>query len=474
MSKSNIPYHGNPNSRVFGIIGSTISTDEGKTYIKKTKDTLNDGWVEYIEPSPTPTITPTVSITPSITPTITKTPTITPTRTPTPSQVDIGIFLSSNKFAVNSSPTVYTNDGAILAKSRWKLRVKATEMTGLAPNFGIEQRADYYNLNYAPVDVPPVGDYYTELYYTEYLNYPNVCGTYDLIGVGPKTAVTMSVTTSSGFVPLPYPGESVYLSSSAFRMDDPAYVYTGNSSVLTSHNYKLRCKLVGDPGSQLGVLWGLGPEQRSVAWKNNYSKIIPPGVGSRPAELYWISYNSSYSSTVQPSGKTMVTMSIATASGFVPVTPPAYIPSGHPNVYLSAGTGPSITFDYKNPPYIYTTDPAVLASPAYKLRCKALVWNPSTSTWDLYTRIDPGPPPTTINVEQRAIAWNNQYGQIIPPDPGTYKFELYWVKYDGIQGSITSLYSGTVYSVIAVITQDCSVAVTPTPTPTPTITPSGY
>jgi hypothetical protein len=170
MYNSNIPYHGNPNSRVFGIIGSTISTDEGKTYIKKNKDTLNEGWVEYIEPSPTPTNTPTVSITPSITPTLTKTPTRTPTITPTPSQVDIGIFLSSNKYAVDSSPTVYTNDGTILSKGRWKLRVKATEMAQLYPGFGIEQRADYYNLNYAPVNVPPVGDYTTELYYVELWN----------------------------------------------------------------------------------------------------------------------------------------------------------------------------------------------------------------------------------------------------------------------------------------------------------------
>ena len=287
MSKSNIPYHGNPNSRVFGIIGSTISTDEGKTYIKKTKDTLNDGWVEYIEPSPTPTLTPTVSITPSITPTITNTPTRTATNTPTPSQTNIGIFLSSNTFASSSSPTVYTNDSTILAKSRWKLRVKATEMTGLYPDYGIEQRADYYNLNYAPLNVPPVGYYLTELYYVEYQNYPNVCGTYDVLGVGPKTQVTMSVTTASGFIPLPTPGNDVYLSTHSFAIDDPAYLYTSNTTVLSSDNYKLRCKLVGQPGTDITNNFGgaSGVEQRSVANKNNYSKIIPLGVGVWPAEF---------------------------------------------------------------------------------------------------------------------------------------------------------------------------------------------
>jgi hypothetical protein len=291
------------------------------------------------------------------------------------------------------------------------------------------------------------------------------CGTYDIVGIGPKTTVTMSVTTSSGFVPLPYPGNDVYLSTSSFRIDEPAYVYTGNASVLSSFNYKLRCKLIGQPGTDVFNNFGSGGgvEQRSVAWKNNYSKIIPLGVGVWPAELYWITYNSSYSATVQPGARQVVTMSIATASGFTPVPAPTYIPSNHPNVYLSAGSGSVITFDYKNPPYIYCTDSSVYNNPAYKLRCKARVWD--GSSWVLYGG----------NKEHRAVAWNNQYSYILPPPAGTYKFELYWVKYAGIESStITSIYSGTAYEVTAVITDDCSVAVTPTPTPTPTVTPSAY
>ena len=467
---NNIPSHGDPNNKVFGIIGATISTDEGKTYIKKFSDTLNVGWVQYIEPSPTPTNTPTVSITPSITPTFTPTPTRTPTNTPTPSSVDIGIFLSSNKFPVNSSPYVYTNDSSILSLPRWKLRVKVAEFGGVYPTYigqGYEQRADFFNLNNAPIDVPSVGDYYTELYYVQYQNTPNACGTYDVLSVGPKTAVTMSVSTASGFIPPPYPGLGVYLSSSAFKMDSPAYVYSGEVGVLNSYKYKLRCKLAGTPGTDLNKIWGEGPRQRALAWNNNYSQIIPPGVGVWPVELYWITYASPTSpGVVQPTTWNTATMTISPASTFVPVTPPAYIPSNHPNVYLSTTTSTFTSFDIKNPPYIYTTDPAVLSSPAYRLRCKARYWD--GSTWELLPS----------GSEQRTVAWNNQYSLIFPPETGSYQFELYWVKYSGVEGSITSTYSGTPYIVTAVITKDCSVVLSPTPTPTRTPTPtpstSGY
>jgi hypothetical protein len=79
-------------------------------------------------------------------------------------------------------------------------------------------------------------------------------------------------------------------------------------------------------------------------------------------ELYWVTYNSSYAPTTQPVPWGITTMSIATASGFTPVTPPAYIASNHPNVYLSTTTGSSTTFTYNNPPYIYTTDPGSIVS----------------------------------------------------------------------------------------------------------------
>ena len=88
-----IPSHGNPEKKVFGLIGQSINTDESAVYSKRDGDKLNIGW-ENIVPSQTPssTSTPTPTVSPTRTPTptpepsiaITPTPTITPTVTPTP------------------------------------------------------------------------------------------------------------------------------------------------------------------------------------------------------------------------------------------------------------------------------------------------------------------------------------------------------------------------------------------------------
>lgn len=403
------------------------------------------GVINYIPPSPTPTPTPTVTITPSPLPP-TPTPTATSTPTPTP-PLPPGIYLSANSYRQDDGPFVFTTNTSITSLTRYKLRVKARELLGLDPTQGLEHRADIFNTNYVPLNVPPVGLYTTDLYYVEYDNTPDIYGNYTAISVNggaPFTTVTMSVATASTFSAPPYPGNNVYLSSTSFPINNPAYVYTGNSTVLSSFRYKLRCKIAGNVNSELGAAFGADSTQRSTAFNNNYSAIIPPGVGTWPAELYWVTYDTSYAGTVQPTPWLVATMSIATASGFVPVTPPPYTASNHPNVYLSGSTGTTLTFKYSNPPYIYTTDPSVLASTAtgsYRLRCKARYWD--GVAWELL----PG------GTEHRAIAWNNQYQTIFPPSVGTYKFELYWIKYSGgIFGGPATVYSGTPYVVDVTIT----------------------
>jgi hypothetical protein len=403
------------------------------------------GAINYIPPSPTPTPTPTITMTPSPLPP-TPTPTQTGTPTPTP-PLPPGIYLSANSFRENDSPTVFTTNSTITSLTRWKLRVKATELTEVAPYLALEQRADVFNTNYVPINVPPVGLYTTELYYVEYGDTPDIYGKYPVISVNggaPFTTVTMSVATASTFSPPPFPGNNVYLSNTTFSINNPPYVYTGNSSVLSSFRYRLRCKISGNTGTELGAALGTNAQQRTVAFNNNYSEIFPPAVGVWPAELYWVTYNSSYAGTVQPVPWSVTTMSIATASGFTPVTPPAYIASNHPNVYLSTTTGSSTTFAYNNPPYIYTTDPAVLSAAAtgsYRLRCKALYWD--GSAWQALTG----------GTEHRAVGWNNQYGSILPPAPGVYKFQLYWIKYPtGVFASSGTVYSSSAYEVDVTIT----------------------
>jgi hypothetical protein len=89
MSKYIRPY-GNPNGNVFGKLGETLYTDDGKIYYKADNDATNIGWVQTypVVPIITPTATPLPTITPIpvyITPTPTPTPTApVPTPTPTP------------------------------------------------------------------------------------------------------------------------------------------------------------------------------------------------------------------------------------------------------------------------------------------------------------------------------------------------------------------------------------------------------
>lgn len=54
--------YGSPEASVFGIIDAVIDSDNNKTYIKVSNDTLNIGWQESgsISPTPTPVPTPTI------------------------------------------------------------------------------------------------------------------------------------------------------------------------------------------------------------------------------------------------------------------------------------------------------------------------------------------------------------------------------------------------------------------------------
>lgn len=409
------------------------------------------GAINYIPPSPTPTPTPTITITPSPMPP-TPTPTMTGTPTPTP-PLPPGIYLSANSFKLDDGPFVFTTNTAITSLTRWKLRAKVVELIGVDPHLGREQIATQtnagFNQNYSPLNVPPVGIYNTELYYVEYGNTPDIYGNYPGISVNggaPFTFVTMSVATASTFVPPLFPGTSnVYLSELTYSLNNPPYVYTGNTSVLSYNRYKLRCKISGQSGDGLYSIASPAAVHRTVAYNNNYSQIIPPAVGVVPAELYWITYDNAGNGSAQTSSWNFVTMSCTTASGFLPVAPPAYTSSGHPNVYLSYTTGSTTTFKGNNPPYIYTTDPTVLAASAtgsYRLRCKIWKWLPATSEW-------------SHSGDHSAIAWNNQYETIHPPLDSSYayRFELYWIKYsDGLFGNAATVYSGTPYYVYPTIT----------------------
>ena len=119
MSKYIRPY-GNPNGNVFGKLGETLYTDDGKIYYKADNDATNIGWVQtfpvvpiitptatplptitpipvYITPTPTPSPTPVI---PTPTPTLTPTPTATltpgvPTPTPVPTAAPVFAFTSA-------------------------------------------------------------------------------------------------------------------------------------------------------------------------------------------------------------------------------------------------------------------------------------------------------------------------------------------------------------------------------------------
>jgi hypothetical protein len=84
---SNLPYHKNPNTRVFGIIGEIAETDEGKSYVKISDNTLNVGWEESGTGGGDVTTTtssgPTTTTTSGPTTTTTSEPTTTTTSGPT-------------------------------------------------------------------------------------------------------------------------------------------------------------------------------------------------------------------------------------------------------------------------------------------------------------------------------------------------------------------------------------------------------
>lgn len=54
-----ISSYGTPTGSVFGKLGETIGTSEGKAYYKRDYDTLNIGWGDPLVPTPLPTPTPT-------------------------------------------------------------------------------------------------------------------------------------------------------------------------------------------------------------------------------------------------------------------------------------------------------------------------------------------------------------------------------------------------------------------------------
>jgi len=128
MSKYIRPY-GNPNGNVFGKLGETLYTDDGKIYYKADNDATNIGWVQtypvvptatptptptptatpvpvYVTPTPAPTRTPTPTPTPSPTPTVTPTsvgPTPTPAPTPTPGPTVVPVFAFTSATLVGAT-----------------------------------------------------------------------------------------------------------------------------------------------------------------------------------------------------------------------------------------------------------------------------------------------------------------------------------------------------------------------------------
>lgn len=52
---STLPAHGNPEQQVYGLIGSSINTDEGRIYMKTEHEARNVGWkISYDEDDPNP------------------------------------------------------------------------------------------------------------------------------------------------------------------------------------------------------------------------------------------------------------------------------------------------------------------------------------------------------------------------------------------------------------------------------------
>lgn len=112
MSFDNIPRHGNPNGKVFGVQGDLTYSDNGFSYVKSgsQSNTLNVDWDAVIPPAPTPTITSTPTITPTRTPIVTRTPTVTPSRTPTNTppvtQTNLAIFTPTPTPTLTPTPSI--------------------------------------------------------------------------------------------------------------------------------------------------------------------------------------------------------------------------------------------------------------------------------------------------------------------------------------------------------------------------------
>jgi hypothetical protein len=129
-----IPYHGNPEAKVYGIVGATIGTDEGKEYVKLHGDMLNVGWEEIVVPSPTPTPTPTPTVTPTMTPTITPTPSVTPTITPTKTVTPTpSRSVNSTTTTTTAGPTTTTTSGPTTTTTSGPTTTTTTTTTTTPP-----------------------------------------------------------------------------------------------------------------------------------------------------------------------------------------------------------------------------------------------------------------------------------------------------------------------------------------------------
>jgi hypothetical protein len=51
---STLPSHGNPEQQVYGLVGSSIGTDEGTLYIKAEHEARNVGWQASNSENPAP------------------------------------------------------------------------------------------------------------------------------------------------------------------------------------------------------------------------------------------------------------------------------------------------------------------------------------------------------------------------------------------------------------------------------------
>jgi hypothetical protein len=141
-----LPFHENPNSRVFGIIGQLSESDNGKTYIKISDDTSNVGWQDIVPTTTTPSPTTTTTTTSSPTTTTTSGPTTTTTSGPTTTTVSptTTTTISPTARAFNISP-------AVSGKSVWNLDVDGpltvADPTGQT-SWQISPYASYIFLNY--------------------------------------------------------------------------------------------------------------------------------------------------------------------------------------------------------------------------------------------------------------------------------------------------------------------------------------